>query len=163
MTAANGATSTRVRDHGVIQQRFVLPITTPSSLLLEDNPITHKVGSVVGGRIQNLGSIKFLKTQTGKALSLGGFVLNFGAMKVYATTQNGDPLSSPVAMFRVHIINPPLYPAYDNPNDPTTATVAGLRLNLAPDAATLLNNELSAQVFVSGMKFGHLVSFADLT
>ena len=161
MSAAEGAKSVRVRHEGVVRQRFTFGITTPSNLMLEDDPVTGKVGSVTGGRYQHLGAIKFLKTQTAKSLKLGGFGLNFTYMTVFATELNGDPVD-PVAVFQVHVVDPPLYPVYDSKSNPTTATVSELRLTLTQDAADLLNNELNARVFEGGMKFGHVVSVAQL-
>lgn len=161
MSAAEGAKSLRVRDDGVVRQRFVFDITTPSNLMLEDDPVTGKVGSVTGGRYQHLGAIKFLKTQTAKSLKIGGIGLNFNYMTVFATEVNGDPVD-PMALFQVHVVDPPLYPVYDDKDNPTTATVSELRLTLTKDAADLLNDELNARVFEGGMKFGHVVSVGHL-
>jgi hypothetical protein len=96
---------------GVVRQRFVFGIEQPSNLLLEDDQVTGRVGSVVGGRIQHLGATKFLHAKATKSLKLGGFGLNF----------NYDTVS---------VVNPPLYPTYDDKDNPTTATVSELRLTL---------------------------------
>jgi len=163
MTPGEEATNEVIIKNGVVRQRFGFGITTPSNLMLEDDPITNEVGSVVGGSVGHFGAVKFLNTNKGKTLMLGGFVVNFDENRVFATTLNGDPID-PVAAFRLVVIDPPLYPVYDPVISPTTATVSGINLYVTRNAAKTLNETLGTHAFKTDgtMKFAKVVTMANL-
>ena len=98
---------------GEARQQFTFDIVTPSNLKLEDDPVTNKEGSVTGGRVTHKGAITFLNTKNGKKVAVGDFVVNFKKGKVFATSVNGDAVD-PLAVFTLDVIDPPLYPVYDD-------------------------------------------------
>lgn len=164
MTPTGGATSDYVMKGTEVRQFFNFAIHGPSYITLEDNQVAGPVGSIVGGRIAHLGGIRFLHTHNGQKAQLGNFVVNLNKGFVFATQMNGDPLTKPVAVFRIVINDPPLYPVYNQKVDPTKAKVTGVTLFMTSGAATLLNSELKVKAFPTdgSLKFGFVVIKANL-
>jgi hypothetical protein len=160
MWGVNGASSKYVSGKSA-RQEFAFGITTPSSIKLEDNAAGGKVGSVVGGRIQHKGSIKFLNTNNGKVAKVGDFVVNLSKMKVFATKLNGDPID-PTAVFTVVPVKTPVMPTYNKKNAPTVAKVSGLNLKLTKTGAGALNDLLKTKFFDAGFVFAKASVKADL-
>jgi hypothetical protein len=163
MTATEQATSDYIVAEGTVRQEFLFPVTTPSALLLEDNVVTGNEGSVVGGKVKTLGAIKFTHTHNGQKAKLGGWIMNLNTMRVYATVVNGDPVS-PMAVFRIVLVDPPLYPSYDRKTNPTAATLGGINLYLTSGAAKWLNSELIVKAFPTNgtMRFAFVSTYLDL-
>ncbi len=92
---------------------------------------------------------------------MGDFVINFKKGKVFATSVNGDAID-PLAVFTLDVIDPPLYPVYDDELTPTTAKIAGVNLLMTAKAADTLNELLKTGVFAKDLKFGKAVAMADL-
>ena len=161
MWAADGATSVYKTKQGEARQQFSFDIVTPSNLMLEDDEVTNKVGSITGGKVAHIGAIQFLNTNKGKLVKVGDFSVNFNTMKVYAKSLNGDPID-PLAVFSLVPIDPPLYPAYDDETTPTEATVSGVNVFMTGKGANALNDALSTRFFDGGFKFGKVLSVADL-
>jgi len=158
---AQDATSAYVTKKGEARQQFTFDIATPSNLKLEDDPITNKEGSVTGGRVTHKGAITFLNTKNGKNVAVGDFVINFKKGKVFATSVNGDAVD-PLAVFTLDVLDPPLYPVYDDELTPTTAKIAGVNLLMTAKGADTLNTALKTSVFAKDLKFGKAVARADL-
>ena len=158
---AKDATSAYVTKKGEARQQFIFDIATPSNLKLEDDPITNKEGSVTGGRVTHKGAITFLNTKNGKNVAVGDFVINFKKGKVFATSVNGDAVD-PLAVFTLDVLDPPLYPVYDDELTPTTAKIAGVNLLMTAKGADTLNTALKTSVFAKDLKFGKAVARADL-
>jgi hypothetical protein len=158
---AQDATSAYVTKKGEARQQFTFDIATPSNLKLEDDPITNKEGSVTGGRVTHTGAITFLNTKNGKDVAVGDFVINFKKGKVFATSVNGDAID-PLAVFKLDVIDPPLYPVYDDDVTPTTAKIAGVNLLMTAKGADTLNTALKTSVFAKDLKFGKAVAMAEL-
>lgn len=161
MTGADGASSIIIGKADTSKQRFTFGVTTPSNLMLEDNPIGGVVGEVTGGRIAHLGTIRLVNIANGKEMKFGDFVVNFNRMKVFATSLNGDAIT-PLPAFVINFNAPGLVPTYNDQDPPTKARLAGLHLHITGGAAKLLNDELNSNAFKSGMKFGKVVTVAEL-
>jgi hypothetical protein len=161
MWGTDGATSKYVTKKGEARQKFTFEIVTPSNLKLEDDPVTNKEGSVTGGKVSHQGAITFLNTKNGKQVAVGDFVVNFKKGKVFATSVNGDAVD-PLAVFMLDVIDPPLYPAYDDETTPTMAKISGVNLLMTAKGADALNGLLKTSVFAKDLKFGKAVSMADL-
>jgi hypothetical protein len=161
MWGTDGATSAYVTKKGEARQQFTFDIVTPSNLKLEDDPITNEEGSVTGGRVTHKGAITFLNTKNGKKVAVGDFIINFKKGKVFATSVNGDAVD-PLAVFKLDVIDPPLYPVYDDELLPTTAKIAGVNLLMTAKGADTLNELLKTGVFAKDLKFGKAVAKADL-
>ena len=161
MSGVDSATSNYITKTGEARQQFAFGITTPSSLLLENDPVTGAVGSITGGKIAHNGSVHFLNTNNGKVVDVGNFSVNFNNMKVFATQLNGDAIT-PLAVFKLVPVETPLYPVYDNDVTPTMATVSGVNLVMTGSGADALNGALGTKVFAGGLKFGKAVAVAEL-
>lgn len=161
MSSTDGATSAYVTKKGEARQQFTFDIVTPSNLKLENDPITNAEGSVTGGRVTHKGAMTFLNTNNGKDVAVGDFVVNFKKGKIFATSVNGDAVD-PLAVFTLDVLDPPLYPVYDNELTPTTAKIAGVNLVMTAKGADTLNTALKTSVFAKDLKFGKAVAMADL-
>lgn len=161
MWGSDGATSKYLTSMDKAQQQFGFDIVTPSSLMLEDDEATNAVGSVVGGKILHQGDVTFLNTNNGKMLDVGDFAVNFNKMKVFARSVNGDAVD-PIAVFKLVVIDPPLYPELDDETTPTTAEVSGVKLLMTGKGAKALNSLLKTKVFAKDLKFGKAAALADL-
>jgi hypothetical protein len=164
MIGIDGADSAYVLKDDQTRQWFDFDIVVPSNLLLEDNAVTQEVGSIVGGKIAHSGSIEFINTNNGKAVHVGTFFVNFNKMKVFAKSLNGDTID-PLPVFKVVPVETPLYPVYEDvtaPAEPTFATVSGVKVLMTGKAANALNSSLKTKVFEGGLKFGKVVTVAEL-
>jgi uncharacterized protein YraI len=159
MWGADGATSTYKTSKGEARQQFVFSIEKPSNVMLEDDDVTNKVGSLTGGVVNHNGDVMFLNTNNGRKLSVGDFRINFKSMKVLATTVNGDPVDG-IAVFNLVAVDPPIYPSLNE--DETQATIAGVNVVLTGKGADALNDALNTKVFDGGLKFGKAVAVADI-
>jgi hypothetical protein len=147
MKTRDGASSTFVRKvGGPMQQRFMFPIVSPSAIMLQNDP-QGKLGTVTGGVVNHRGDLQFFNVNNGRQITLGDFRVSIKSGRVLATTRNGDPMNKPIAVFKITFVKTPVYPKYDNKNNPTRATISGIKLTLTPRAGAALNDALRISVF----------------